>query len=99
MRRDSVSELRSQQRIEVNTETSENSVEYTVGEDDKDIDMESDGEKTDDSASSESDDKDKTRSKLAVLRPADPETGSSSTNDSTDSSGSLHSKKNPCSPS
>ncbi|XP_049440570.1 zinc finger protein 16 [Epinephelus fuscoguttatus] len=98
MRRDSVSELRSQQRIEVNTETSENSVEYTVGEDDKDIDMESDGEKTDDSASSESDDKDKTRSKLAVLRPADPETGSSSTNDSTDSSSSLHSKKNPAVP-
>lgn len=75
--RDSVSELRPQQRIEMKPErpeTSENSVEYIVGEDDKDIDMESDCEKADESTSSESEDEDETRS------------NSSSTDHSSDSS-------------
>ncbi|XP_044063646.1 zinc finger protein 271 [Siniperca chuatsi] len=99
---ESVSELRPQQRIEMKPErpeTSENSVEYIVGEDDNDIDMESDCEKADDSTSSESDDEDKTRSKLADLCPVDPESdggsNSSSTDYSSDSSNSPHSKNTP----
>lgn len=80
----SASVLRPQQRTE-RAETSENSVEYIVGEDDKDNDMESDCERADDS-SSESDDEDKKRSKPAD----DPESdgGSSSTDCSSDSSNS-----------
>ncbi|XP_018542748.1 zinc finger protein 160 [Lates calcarifer] len=99
---DSVSELRPQQRIEMKPErpeTSENSVEYIVGEDDNDIDMESDCEKVDDSTSSESDDDDKTLSKPTNLCLDDPESdagsNSSSTDHSSDSSDSLHSKKHP----
>lgn len=75
--RDSVSELRRHQRSEMKperAETSENSVEYIVGEDDKDNDMESDSEKADDSTSSETEDEDETRS------------NSSSTDNSSDSS-------------
>lgn len=98
--RDSVSELRPRQRIEMTPErpdTSENSVEYIVGEDDKDIDVDSDCEKADDSTSTESDDEDKTHSKPADLCPDDPESddGSTSSNDSSDSSYSLHSKNPP----
>ncbi|XP_039972922.1 zinc finger protein 585B [Xiphias gladius] len=99
---ESMSELRPQERIEMKPErpeTSENSVEYIVGEDDKDIDMESDFEKVDDSTTSESDDEDKTLSKPTNLCPDDPESdggsNSSSTDYSSDSSNSLHSKKPP----
>ncbi|XP_076594048.1 uncharacterized protein LOC143325050 [Chaetodon auriga] len=95
-----VSESKAQPRIEMKPgrpETSENSVEYIVGEDDKDIDMES--EKADESTSSESDDEDKTRSKSADLCPDDPESdggsNSSSTDCSSDSSNSPHSKNTP----
>ncbi|XP_070690747.1 zinc finger protein 62 homolog [Pempheris klunzingeri] len=94
---DPLSELRAPQRTEMKPErpeTSENSVEYIVGEDDNDIDVESDCEKADDSTSSESDDEDKTRSK-----PDDPESdggsNSSSTDCSSDSSNSPNSKKTP----
>ncbi|XP_056236079.1 zinc finger protein 836 [Seriola aureovittata] len=93
----SMSELRPQQTIEMRPETSENSVEYIVGEDDKDIDMESDCEKLDDSTSSESDDEDKTLCKPTNMCPDDAESdgGSSSADNSSDSSNSLHSKQNP----
>ncbi|XP_070767754.1 zinc finger protein 62 homolog [Enoplosus armatus] len=97
--RHSTVEMRPQQRIEMKPETSENSVEYIVGEDDKDIDIESDCEKADDSTSSESDDEDTTRSKPADLCPDDPESdggsNSSSTDYSSDSSHGLHSKTAP----
>lgn len=56
---DSLSDSRPEQRSDValkRVETSENSVEYVLGEDDKDNSMESDCEKDDDSADSESDD-------------------------------------------
>lgn len=94
--RDSAPELRAQQRIEIKSERPEtpiNCIEHIVGEDDKDIDMESDCEKVDDSTSSDSDDEDKTRSKPAD----DPESdgGSSSTDYSSDSSNSPHSKITP----
>ncbi len=62
---DSVSELRPKRRIEMKPErpeTSENSVEYIVGEDDNDNDMESDCEKADESTSSASEDENETRS-------------------------------------
>ncbi len=94
--RDSASELRPHQRIEMKPErpeTSENSVEYIVGEDDKDIDMESDCEKMDDSTSSDSDDEDKTRSTPAD--DAESDGGSSSTDYSSDSSNSPPSKTAP----
>ncbi|XP_035861824.1 zinc finger protein 70 isoform X2 [Sander lucioperca] len=98
--RDSVSELRPQQRIEMEperAETSKNSVEYTVGEDDNDMDMESDCEKADDSASTESDDEDKTYSQPADLCPDDPESdgGSSSTESSSEPSHSPHTETPP----
>ncbi|XP_051261530.1 zinc finger protein 62 homolog [Dicentrarchus labrax] len=99
---ESLSELRPQQRIEMKPErpeTPENSVEYIVGEDDKDIDMESNCEKAGDSSSSDSDDEDKTRSKPSGLCPDDPESdgdsNSSSTDYSSDSSNSPHSKNTP----
>ncbi|XP_042346448.1 zinc finger protein with KRAB and SCAN domains 8 [Plectropomus leopardus] len=94
----SLSELRPQQRVEMKSESPEmpeNSVKYVAGEDDKkDIVMESECKRADNSTSSESDDENKTSSKLADLSPDDPESegGSSSTNDSSDSSRSMHSK-------
>ncbi|XP_054478263.1 zinc finger protein 320 isoform X2 [Anoplopoma fimbria] len=98
--RDSVSELSTQQIIEMKpetAETSENNVEYILIEDDKDIDMESECEKIDDSSSTESDDEDKTRSKIIDLCSDDPESdgGSSSSDSSSDSSHSTHSKNPP----
>ncbi|XP_038568436.1 zinc finger protein 62 homolog [Micropterus salmoides] len=89
-------ELRPWQRIEMKPErleTFENSVEYIVGEDDKDFDMESDCEKADDSSSSESDGEDKRCTKPADSCPSDPESdgASSSTDCSSDSSNSPHS--------
>ncbi|XP_029307151.1 zinc finger protein 208 [Cottoperca gobio] len=89
---DSVSELGPQQKIEMKPEragTSENSVEYIVGEDD--IDMERDCEKSDDSTSTESDDQENTRS-TEDLCPDDPESdgGSSSTDCSSGSSHGQH---------
>ncbi|XP_075965675.1 uncharacterized protein LOC142969582 [Anarhichas minor] len=98
--RDSESELRLQQRLEMKperAETSENSVEYVVDEGDKDIDMESECKKADDSSSTESGDEDNTRSKSADLCPDDPESdgGSSSSDSSSDSSQSSHSKTPP----
>uniref|UniRef100_UPI0037E98902 zinc finger protein 27 n=1 Tax=Semicossyphus pulcher TaxID=241346 RepID=UPI0037E98902 len=86
----SVSEMRRRQRIEMKPETSGNSVEYIVGEDDKEIDMESDFEMAEDSDSSVSDDEEKTHSKPAD----DPESdgGSSSTDDSSECSNSPPSK-------
>nr|XP_046255336.1 zinc finger protein 585B [Scatophagus argus]XP_046255337.1 zinc finger protein 585B [Scatophagus argus] len=96
------SESRPQERIEMTPETSENSVEYIVGEDDKDIDTESDYEKVDDSTSSESDDEDKTISAPEDLHPDDPESdggsNSSSTDYSSDSSNNAHSKSTPAVP-
>nr|XP_020464131.1 zinc finger protein 62 homolog [Monopterus albus] len=98
---DSVSPLRSQQITEIKPErpeTPENSVEYILGEDDKDIDTESDCEETDDSTSCESDDEDEILSKAANLITDHPKSDgdckSSSTDDSSDSSTCLHSKKN-----
>lgn len=79
------SESRPQQSPEMKPETSENSVEYIVGEDDEDIDMESDCEKEDDSTSSESDDE--TSSKAG-----DGDSNSDSTDYSSDSSHNPHSK-------
>ncbi|XP_008283259.1 zinc finger protein 44 [Stegastes partitus] len=100
--RDSASEWRPDQRAEMKPkrpETSDNSVEYIVGEDDNDIDMESDHEKADDSTSSDSDDEDSKRSKRTDLCPGDFESdgGSSSTDDSSDSSNSPNSKTTPAS--
>ncbi|XP_032374217.1 zinc finger protein Xfin [Etheostoma spectabile] len=97
---DSVSELRPQQRMAMKperAETSKNSVEYTVGEDDNDIDIESDCEEADDSASTESDDEDKTRSQPADLCPDDPDSdgGSSSTGSSSEPSHSPHTETAP----
>ncbi|KAE8288645.1 hypothetical protein D5F01_LYC12520 [Larimichthys crocea] len=84
------SELKPQQTTEMKParhETPENSVEYIVGEDDNDADMERDCKKADDSTSSESDDEDKMHSKPAGSCPDDPESdgGSSSTDCSSDS--------------
>lgn len=98
---ESVSEMRPQQRIEMKPErpeSSEISVEYIVGEDDKDFD--SDCERADDSASSESDNEANTRSKPAKLCSDDPESdgGSSSTDCSSDTSNSLDPKKTPAAP-
>ncbi|XP_037641696.1 zinc finger protein 836 [Sebastes umbrosus] len=99
--RDSVSEVRPQQRIERKPEragTSDNSIEYIVIEDDDDVDMESDREKADDSTSTESDGEDKTRrSKPANSCPDDPESdgGSSSSDSSSDSSHTPHTKTPP----
>ncbi|KAK2844397.1 hypothetical protein Q5P01_011056 [Channa striata] len=89
-----VSEMRSYQRIEMKPERPEtcvNSVEYIVGEDDQD----SDCEKTDVSTSSESEDEYMTYSKPTKLHPDDPQIddGSSSTDCSSDASDSLNSKK------
>ncbi|XP_059194463.1 zinc finger protein 62 homolog [Centropristis striata] len=99
---DPVSDMRPQQRSAMmpdTTETPENSVEYIIGEDDRDMDMDTDSncEKSDDSTSSESDDEVKTRSKPADLCANDPESddGSSSTDCSSDSSNSPHSKNSP----
>ncbi|KAM9353443.1 uncharacterized protein ABDE67_005809 [Symphorus nematophorus] len=96
--RDSLSELRPQQRTEMKPgrpETPVNSVEYIVGEDDNDIDMDSDCGRAGDSTSSDSDNEDRKRSKH------DPESdgGSSSTDCSSDSSKSPHSKNTPGLPS
>lgn len=91
-----VSELRPKQRIEMKPErpeTSENSVEYIVGEDDKDVDLDSDCERVDDSATSESDDEDRMRSKPTDERETD--SGSSSTDYSSDSSNTPPSKITP----
>lgn len=89
VQRDLVPEMRPQERVEMKPErpeTYENSVEYIVGEDDKDFD--SDSEKANDSTSSETDDEAKTCSKPDDLCPDDPESdgGSSSTDCSSDSS-------------
>ncbi|XP_035019177.2 zinc finger protein 836, partial [Hippoglossus stenolepis] len=91
---DSVSELRLQQRTEMkpkSLETPDNGVEYIVVEDD--TDMESDSEE--DSSSSESDDEDEPLSEHSNLCPNDPDLDddSSSTDCSSDSSNSLHSKE------
>ncbi|XP_029361089.1 zinc finger protein 883 [Echeneis naucrates] len=93
----SISELRHQQRIEMKPETTENSVEYIVGEDDIDIDMESDSGRLDNSTSSETDDEDEALHKPTNMCPDDPESdgASSSADNSSDSSNSLHSKQNP----
>ncbi|XP_035480895.2 zinc finger protein 574 [Scophthalmus maximus] len=78
-------------------ETARNSVEYIVGEDDKDIVMGSGCGKEEDSLSSESDDDDRTISKLTNLSPDDPESdggsNSSSTDCSSETSYNLHSKE------
>ncbi|XP_068425222.1 zinc finger protein 70 [Clinocottus analis] len=97
---DSLSELTPQQRLKMKPEsaaTSETSVEYTVGEDGKDIDMKSEGENADDSSSTDSDDEDKTRAKSSGMSRDDPESDvdSSSSDSSSDSSYSPHSKKAP----
>lgn len=79
--------MRPQERLEMKPErlgTSENSVEYTVGEDDKDFDA--DCEKADDSTSSESDDEEKTCSKPAHCGPDDQDSSSDSDSSSTDCS-------------
>lgn len=94
-----ISESGPQQRTEMKPETSENSVEYIVGEDDKDIDMASDCEKDDDSTTSESDDEDEASSKPGDLFAGDPESDGGSNSDSTDyssdSSNNPQSKKSP----
>lgn len=77
-------ELRPPQKIEMKPETSQNSVEYIVGED-EDFNKESDFEKEDDSTSSESDDE--TSSKAG-----DGGSNSDSTDYSSDSSHNTHSK-------
>lgn len=82
---DSVSELRSEQKIDMKPEALGNSVEYIVGEDDKDADVESDC-----STSSESDDEEKKHSNCR-----DPESDSSSTVSSSDSSNPPPSKMSP----
>ncbi|XP_069549444.1 zinc finger protein 16 [Brachyistius frenatus] len=82
-------ELRPEQKIEMKPEgpeTSENSVEYTVGEGDLDIDTESGSEKADGSTSSESEDEDKTFSKPVEDPESDGGSNSSSTDCSSDSS-------------
>ncbi|XP_047454689.1 zinc finger protein 883 [Mugil cephalus] len=77
-------------------QASESCVEYIVGEDDNDADIKCDGEKSDYSSSSESDDEDRTFSKSADLSPNDPESdGSSSSGNSSDSSSSPPSKAAP----
>lgn len=70
------SKSRLQQRTEMKPETSENSVEYIVGEDD-DVDNESDCEKDDDSTSSESEGE-------TGSKPGDPQSDGASNSDSTD---------------
>lgn len=94
---DSMSALRPQERTTMRPETSENSVEYIVGEDDNDIDMESDCEKVDDSTTSESDDEDRAFGEPIDMSSDDQESdgGSSSADNSSDSSDSLHSKQKP----
>lgn len=89
----SVLELRPGQRIETQLDTPENSVEYIVGEDDKDVDVESDCEKADDSTSSETDDESKTSSKPKGL--GQEESNSSSTDCSSDSSNTAQPKTPP----
>ncbi|KAM6995339.1 uncharacterized protein LKV04_007568 [Tautogolabrus adspersus] len=78
-------EMRPRHRIEMKPVMSGNSVEYIVGEDDNDLDMENYCEKA---RVSGWDDKNKKPSKPAGLCPDDPELddGSSSTDDSSDSS-------------
>ncbi|XP_040899752.1 zinc finger protein 16 [Toxotes jaculatrix] len=100
--RNSESELRLQQRIEMKPErpeTPENSVEYIVGQDDNDIDMESDCERVEDSTNSESEDENEALSKPTNLCADDPESdggsNSSSTDYSSDSPSNLHSKNAP----
>lgn len=88
---DNFSNQESAQRIDMKPETSENSVEYIVGEDDEDIDMANDCEKDDDSTSSDSDDDVETSSKPGDLFGGDAE--SDSTDYSSDSSNNTHSKK------
>ncbi|XP_060906844.1 myeloid zinc finger 1 [Labrus mixtus] len=77
--------MRPRQRIEMKPEMSGNSVEYIVGEDDNDLDMNNYCEKA---RVSGWDGKNKKPSKPAGLCPVDPELdgGSSSTDDSSDSS-------------
>lgn len=90
--RNSVSETRPQQRIEMKPErpeTTVNSVEYTVGEDDKDVSIDSDCDRAEDSTSSDSDDEDKTCSKPDDL---ESDGGSSSTDDSSDSANNTNSR-------
>ncbi|XP_026227500.1 zinc finger protein 836 [Anabas testudineus] len=89
---DSVLEMGPQERIEMKRErpeTSENSVEYIVGEDDNDC------EKADYSTSSESDNEANTHTKPIDFCQDDPESdgGSSSTDCSSDNSNSLDTKK------
>ncbi|XP_067366136.1 zinc finger protein 883 [Channa argus] len=93
-----MSEMRPQQRFEMKPERPEtcvNSVEYIVGEDDQNIDIDSDCEKADDSTSSECDHEYVTYCKPTKLHLGDPELndGSSSTDCSSDASDSPKSKK------
>lgn len=96
-RRNANSESRPQQRTEMRPETSENSVEYIVGVDDKDIKTESDCDREDDSTTSESGDEIEIGSKCTKAQRGDPEldlgSGSDSTEHSSDSSNNPPSKK------
>ncbi|XP_042279372.1 zinc finger protein 585A isoform X2 [Thunnus maccoyii] len=99
--RDSESESMRRDRFEMRPATSENSVEYIVGEDDKDIESphETGWEEEDDSTSSYTDDENETRSEPADMCSDDPESdgdsNSCATDCSSDSSNSPHSKKTP----
>ncbi|KAM7420530.1 hypothetical protein PAMA_014986 [Pampus argenteus] len=100
---DSESESMHQERLEMRPATSENSVEYIVGEDDKDIDMESPydtgWDEADDSTSSDTDFEDETHTQPADVCPDDPESDggsdSSATDHSSDSNNNTHSKITP----
>ncbi|KAG7475301.1 hypothetical protein JOB18_028964 [Solea senegalensis] len=86
------SKLRSQQRIKMKPErlkperlqASGSSVEYIVGENNADVDMESDCEREEFSSSSESDTEIRTHSKLENLCPSDPESDGGSNSSATD---------------
>ncbi|XP_028985705.1 zinc finger protein 836 [Betta splendens] len=93
----SMSEMRSQQKTERTSkklESSENSVEFTVGEDDTDFD--SDSEASDESETSDSDNYANAPSKLPKLSPvhSESDSDSSTTDCSSDSSNSVGTHSN-----